>query len=193
MDVQLVDNETVTEPISLEEAKAYLQIDADYSTTDDDVTLALTAARQRLEQYLNIGLARREVKVYWDGRQIELPLSPNGDIVSVKNGDDTLATTDYTVVNLPAKRVSVNSATCWNGSWFYSLSGYVEFTPSNTPNNTVYECTYQTGYETLPTALKQAILAETTYLFNLKGSPVTDVISPNAAMLANGYSRNLIL
>lgn len=193
MDIQIVDNETVTEPITLSEAKAYLQIDADYATDDNAVTIALITARKRLEAYINIGLVRREVIVFWDGRPIELPLSPTGDITEVKSGDDVILSDAYTVIPMPAKRIAINAASCLSGNWWYSLNGYVEFTPTQGQTQAVYQCKYETGYEVLPADLKQAILAETNYIFNLKGSPVTDLISPNAAMLANSYSRNLVL
>lgn len=193
MDVQIVDNESVTEPITLDEAKAYLQIDADYASNDDEINLALITARKRLEAYLNIGLVERAITVYWGGHELELPLSPTVSITSVKKGSDDLTTNDYSVLDLPAKRISVNSVCGMNGNWFYSLNGYVEFTPIHEVNNTVYICEYVTGYETLPSDLKQAILAETSYLYLLRGSPVTDLVSPNASLLANSYSRNLIL
>lgn len=193
MDVQLVDNETVTEPVDLVEAKYYLQIDQDYASDDETIQTLITTARQRLEQYLNIGFARREVKVYWGGHELELPLSPTGDLVSVKKGADAVTADDYSVIPLPAKRIAINEVNGCAGNWFYSLNGYVEFTPTHSVNTTVYECTYQTGYEVLPKALKQALLAELSHLFNLRGYPVTDLVSPNAAMLASGYSRNLVL
>ena len=194
MDIQIVDNETVTEPISIAEAKSYLQIDQDYAADDGDIAIALTSARQRLESYLNIGLAKRSLTVYWNGTAIELPRSPTGDITEVKKNDELLVADDYHILPMPAKRICVNNAYSYPGEWFYSMDGYVEYTPSFTGQcNDVYSVKYQTGYETLPTDLKQAILAETHHIFNLRGFPVSDVISPNAALLASNYSRNLIL
>ena len=193
MDIQIVDTQTVTEPITLAEAKAYLQIDADYASNDNDINTCLISARKRLEAYLNIGLVQRTVTVYWGGHELELPLSPTVSITNVKKGSDTLTTNDYSVLDLPAKRIMVNSASGLNGDWFYSINGSVEFTPTSQDNNTVYTCEYVTGYDTLPGDLKQAILAECSYLYKLRGEPVTDLISPNALMLASSYSRNLVL
>lgn len=191
-------DDTLTEPISLAEAKAYIQIDADYSGNDDVIQTAISTARIRLEQYLNVGLINRNVEVQWNGREIKLPLYPNGAIVSIKINEETdpLEPSLYTVSRGRSKKILINSKACFGaGNWFYSINGYVEFTPSQseTIDNDLYTCVYNTGHEALPLGLKQAILAETSYIFNLHGSPVTDLISPNAKLLANGYSHNLIL
>lgn len=193
MDVQIVDNETVTEPITLAEAKAYLQIDADYASNDGDINLSITTARKRLEAYLNIGLVQRTITVYWGGHELELPLSPTSSITSVKKGDTDLTADDYSVLDLPAKRIRINEVCGMVGNWFYSKFGYAEFTPIHTENHAVYICEYITGYETLPSDLKQAILSEVSYLYKLRGEPITDLVSPNASLLANSYSRNLTI
>lgn len=193
MDVQIVDLEIVTEPITINEAKAYLQIDADYASNDNDIALTLSTARKRLEAFLNIGLVNRKITVFWGGYELELPLSPNGDILTVKKGSTQLNENDYSVLNLPAKRISINSIGGLSGNWFYSLSGQVEFTALSQANTDVFSCEYNTGFTDLPADLKQAILAETAHLYKLRGEPVVDIISPNASLLANSYSRNLII
>lgn len=195
MDLQIVDNADVVEPVTLAEAKSYMQIDADYSANDADITMSITSARKRLEAFLNIGLVKREITVFWGGNEIELPLSPTGEITSVLRGGTALSTDDYYVIKMPANRIGINSACGLSGEWFYSLSGYVEFTPINVANTDVYSCVYQTGYESLDNKpdLKQAIMAECAHLYKLRGLPVSDVIGPNAAILASSYSRNLIL
>lgn len=189
----------LAEPISLAEAKAYIQIDAGYSGNDDVIQTAISTARIRLEQYLNVGLINRNVEVQWNGREISLPLYPNGAIQSIKINEETapLEPSLYTVSRGRSKKILINSKACFGtGNWFYSsLNDYVEFTPTQSEiiDNDIYTCIYNTGYEVLPLGLKQAILAETSYIFNLHGSPVTDLISPNSKLLANGYSHNLIL
>lgn len=194
MDIQIVDNQPVTEPITLAEVKSYLQIDADYSVNDFDLMIASTAARKRLEAYLNIGLVKREIIVYWDGSPIELPLSPTGNILEVLKNSEELSSEDYTLILMPANRISVNQAYACNGEWFYSIDGFVEFTPTFTAGSTdVYICRYETGYDELKGDLKQALQAEIAYIYQLRGEPVTDIISPNAVLLASQYSRNLIL
>lgn len=197
MEFQLIDNETVTEPVTLAEVKAYSQIDADYSADDDTLTVLITTARIRLEQYLNIGLANRDVTVQWGGGLLNLPLSPNGDIVSVKDKDSADVETDkYTVSAFQNKKIFINNIAGSNYNYWYStLYNRVEITPFPHCNDitTIYTVVYSTGYETLPLALKQALLAEIDHLVKLRGMPITDAIGKNTMLLAKGYSRNLIL
>ena len=197
MEYQLIDDEEVTEPVTLAEVKAYSQIDADYSSDDDTLGILITTARVRLEQYLNIGLANRNVTLQWQGGLIELPLSPNGEIVSLKDKDDASVTSEnYTVSAFQNKSIFVNDIAGDNYHYWYSalsMRAYLTPLPKEIDLTTIYTLVYNTGYETLPNTLKQAILAEVDFLFKLKGLPVTTLVSPNAKMLANGYSRNLIL
>jgi len=193
---QIIDNETVTEPVTLAEVKAYSHIDADYSADDDTLTFLITTARIRLEQYTNIGLAKRDVTVQWGGGLLNLPLSPNGDIVSVKDSEGVDVETDkYTVTKFQNKNIWINSLSGVNIEWFYGNGNdYVSPWQWNANEcNSIYTVVYSTGYETLPLALKQALLAEVDHLLKLRGMPITDAIGKNTMLLAKGYSRNLIL
>lgn len=194
--------EDLTEPVTLPEAKSYLQVDQDYAGDDGDINLAISTARIRLEQYLNVGLINRDVEVQWDGKVIDLPLYPNGAIASIKFNEETdpLESDLYTVSRGNNKKLGINSKMCYGGggSWWYSrINMTAEFTPNNFGHDEIdtdiYSCIYNTGFENLPLALKQALLAEVSYIFKLRGEPITDLISPNASKLANGYSHNLVL
>ena len=196
--MQIVDVESVTEPVTLGEVKSFSRIDADYASDDNDLAMAMITARKRIEAYLNIGLVQRDVTVYWDGSVLELPLSPNGDIVSIhKNNDaDPLTTDDYHIDTYPAKTISINGVCGGNiENVFYAIDGsYVDFSMSGArPNGDVYKCIYQTGYETLPNDLKFALLNEIDALYKLRGEPITDEINPNTVRMVSHYSRNLIL
>lgn len=193
---QLIDDAEVTEPISLSEAKAYMMIDADYASDDADISLLISTARERLEQYLNVGLAEREVTLQWPGNPIELPLSPNGAITSLKDKDNVDVPADkYTASAYRDKTIWVNNQSSSGIEWFYAIdNSYVTpFSGYVSDVNTIYTLVYSTGYDVLPKALKQAILAEVDYLYKLRGMPVTDLVSPNAKLLAHGYSKNLVL
>lgn len=197
MKYDIIDYGTVeAEPITLAEAKAFMQIDADYASDDNQINIAISAARERLEQYLNIGLANRDVTIEWNGFELELPLTPNFAIVSLSDKDGVLATDKYTVSEGRNKWVRVNSVSRSGTNYFYNTTfEIVEISfPNGATSETVYTLVYNTGYEeNLPTGLKQSLLAEVDYLYKLRGAPVTDFISPNAAMLSSGYSKNLIL
>lgn len=201
MTYDLIDEEEVTEPVTLAELKSYLQIDADYSSDDGVLNNALTTARKRLESYLNVGLVNRDVVVQWDGCEIKLPLFPNGEVTEVTKNDDTdpLDADKYTVTRGRSKSIFINGLfdNPLNYSFFYPFGGQgVEIwetseTSSGVPD--LYSVSYSTGYADLPIDLKQALMAEASYLFNLRGEPITDIISKNAALIAGNHSKNLIL
>lgn len=191
-----IDEGAIVEPITLAELKSYMRIDQDYLADDGDLMTTLSAARVRLEQYLNVGLANREVKLQWYGGLIELPLSPINDIVSVSGSDDVvLPPEDYKSVGFNKEKLYVVDACTLNGDFFYNMTDMVleVDVPLDHVNREIYTAVYNCGYEVLPKLLKQAVLSECDYLFKLRGMPVTDLISPNAALLASGYSKNLIL
>lgn len=190
-----ITGQTIVEPVTLAEVKAYSQIDADYSSDDGLLNNLIETARVRLEQYLNVGLAKRDVQVMWNGYPIDLPLSPSGAVVTLKNKDnENIPTDDYTYTSYSAKKIWINSLSASTTEWFYHIDGGVSFWNGGICEDLeVYTLVYNTGYETVPNALKQAVLAEVDYLLKLRGMPVTDLISKNAALLASGYSRNLVL
>lgn len=194
----IVDEATdIIEPITLAEVKAYCRIDQDYASDDGMLEVLITTARQRIEAYINRGLANRDVIVYWDGCELRLPLIPNGDIVEVKQSDTVLDPDKYTASTTPNKKIYVNDRFSGSFNYFYSLNGSVEISANGNQSELLdgYSVKYNTGYEDgkIPASLKQALLSEVDYLFKLAGLPATDVISPNAAMLANAYNNNRII
>lgn len=193
MEYQLIDEAEVTEPVTLLEQKAFSRIDADYSADDNDIQLMITAARQRLELYLNVGFVKREVKVLFNGSSVKLPLYPNGDISSVTDGTDPIPADKYHVGGIGLKTIVTGGAFDWHGDWFYTRCGEVEFTPIGRQDNTIYNVTYDAGYEILPQALKMAMMAECDYMIKLLGQPILEQISPNAMSLSQQYSQNLVL
>lgn len=186
--------DVVTEPITLAMQKAYSRIDSDYAEDDSDLLLKISAARELIEAQINIGCGVRTLELQWYGNKIELPFSPTGDIVSVKDGDDTLTDDQYTLDGFQAKSIWVNSQCDWSGNWFYSLTGgYVEYTPNaQNGNRTIYKAQYETGYEQLPSGLKNALMEQCDYMLKTQGQKVAE-LSKDALRMANQYSRNLIL
>lgn len=197
MQYQIVDEADVTEPIDLADQKVYMGYDIYYAVPDNDISTAITAARQRLEAHLNIGLVKREIIVQWDGFTLELPLSPTGDITYVNKDGGALTTDDYVLSSYRAKTISINNVTGGGYSYFYDINGsYVEVTPINGTNAglcAMYEVKYATGYETLPQGLRLAIMAQADAILKLKGMPPSALVSPNAALLSNPWNRNLVL
>ncbi len=196
MSYQIIDNPDFDETLTLDEVKSFCRIDQDYTANDDELILLISAARIRIEAYLNIGLVERSIVVQWPGYPLDLPLSPTGEITAVTGKDGAISEADYTVSSYQAKRIAIN-AVSGDGmfNYFYNLNGYVEITRSSeyADCNEMYSVTYNTGYETLPKALKNAWLSEVDYMFKMRGMPDLDQISQTSAVLVSSYSRNPIL
>ena len=91
-------SESTTEPITLSEAKAYLQIDSGITGNDTLITSLIKAAREKLERVGNLSLIDRTVTVLVDMKDrisFELPYCPLNSITSVTeksvDGDTVLA------------------------------------------------------------------------------------------------------
>jgi len=193
MSYQIIDDTKFVETLTLDEVKSFCRIDQDYTANDDELTLLISAARVRIEAYLNIGLVQRVIVVQWSGYPLDLPLSPTDEITSVTGKDGAIAEADYTVSSYQAKRISINAVSGGAIEWFYH-NGFVEPWTWNAPcSDEMYSVTYLTGYETLPKALKNAWLSEVDYMFKMRGMPDLDQISQTAAVLVSSYSRNPIL
>lgn len=183
------------EPITLSMQKAWSQIDDDYSMNDAELLIRISAAREFIEREINIGCGVRTLELQWYGNRIELPFSPTVAILSVKQGDTTLADTDYSTDGFNAKSISINGNEGAHGNWFYStIYGGAEYTPNVAEHsNTVYSVTYTTGYETLPNGLKNALLEQCDWMIKNQGLPEVPEISPSALKYASQYSRNLTI
>lgn len=193
MEYQLIDEAEVTEPVTLLEQKAFSRIDADYSADDSDIELMITAARQRLELYLNVGFVKREVKVLFNGSSVKLPLYPNGDISSVTDGTDPIPADKYHVGGIGLKTIVTGGAFDWHGDWFYTRCGVVEFSPIGRQDNTIYNVTYDAGHETLPQALKMALMSQVDYDIKNLGMPLYGSLSDSVLTMTQQYSQNLVL
>lgn len=193
--IQDVDSD-YSENVTLEEVKAFMRIDADYVSEDFELMTFVSAAREKLEQYLNVGLAFRSVKLEWNGSAIRLPLTPNGELISVKDKDNADVTVDdYTISNGSNKTIYINSLGSGSIEWFYSIDrSYV--TPWSYNQNEcsdIYTVVYKTGYESLPKGLKLALLAQVDFMYKNKGMPESTKLAPYSLMMAKGYSKNLVI
>lgn len=194
---QIIDNESVTEQVTVDQQKLFSNMDLDYAITTPDVTIAITAARQRLEAFLNIGIVNRDVIVQWSGCPLELPLSPTGAITYIKKDGEELVEDDFTVNAYQDKTVYINDISGSGISYFYHQgSDCVEIWSGNVlaSDASMYEIKYNTGYDNnCPADLILALKSEADYLLKMKGQTPLVVISPNAAYLAKRHSRNLVL
>lgn len=157
--------ESSTEPVSLQEAKDYCRI----GITDDgpEITTMIKAARETLELYTRLSLIPRTVTAVIcnpEGR-IELPFGP---ITGTITFADATYESQKEFVGLGFKRVVA-------------------------PTRDDMEVSYEAGYTdtNIPSDLKEAILAQILYMYEMRGDESTDTKGIcNAAMrLAGKRSR----
>jgi hypothetical protein len=144
---------SVTEPVSLDEAKAWLQIDL----TDHDALLTsmIKGARTSIENYLNLHLVEKtvELDVEFTGdsqKAIPLPYTFGLSSVVVDELDDTDQTTTLTV-----------------GTDFFVRGNLVRLLPGR------YHVSYTTVPGTIPEDLKEAIKMEVAERFAQRGENPT--------------------
>lgn len=144
-----VDNNPVTEPVTLDELKAYAHIDTDITEDDAVLTSLITTARQMLEIWLNTGLVlqKREVAFINGMGNIMLPMPPlTGSITfSAPAGS-------YSIVPDDAHSIGLNV-----------------ISPAGT--NEPFTATYNSGFAEgeLPGMYKTAICAQAAYMYAHKG------------------------
>lgn len=192
MEVEIV-TDVVTEPVTLEEVKAFCRIDADY--TGDDLTLGLLISSQRevLEKHLNISFAPKVLKAEFAGYILNIPYGPVGDIVDLTNltTDEEILSDNYELFGLQFKTIYVGAGR--NAEIFYPINDVEHpFLWGGHFCNYRYLLEYNAGYEVLPKALKHALLAQIDYTYKKQGMQ-DGPLSPVALELSNGYSKNLVI
>lgn len=163
---------SATEPLTLADAKAYMNITSD--SQDTLITELIKAARQAIEKATGLSLVPSTVVALIDnsGGDIELPLGPYVKELSIANVDGN-AVTDFTL----------------RGLQFKTLYG---------PTTDYLVCTYKAGYtaaafETyplLPTDLLNAIKDQVSFLFENRGELGSNSYSPKAWRTCKRYTRH---
>ena len=140
---------TGTEPISLDQAKAWLKVD---STADDPlITALIIQARELIEGYLNLTIIETTIVCTATARaELKLPFGPVTSITSVKNdnGDDL----EYV----------------WNGFYITFGTGTI----SVTGGSNIYEdsvTTYDAGNSTIADGLQLGLLETIAFLYEMRG------------------------
>lgn len=95
---KLIEPGALVEPVSVDEVKIWLGIDAEYTGDDDLLAVLITSERERIEKHLNVALVDRDGLKYYAptssycSRSFRLPFADQvAAIVSVtdKDSDDT--------------------------------------------------------------------------------------------------------
>lgn len=160
------------EPVSLVEAKAQLRV----TFTDDDLEIyrLITKARQAIENYCNISIVTKRITLMakfhdtWD-----LPFGPVTGLESVQTR----------ISQTGSGPVSYETATT---NW--EVDGD-RFDPAGCIR---YKIVYTTGFSSCPEDLKQAILAQISYLYENRGVDASEIgIVQQALDLAAPYKKML--
>lgn len=155
--------------VTLEEAKLYMRIDADYTMDDALISSLIKAAQTYCEKYTSLSFTPRQLQMLTDKRCTELLYGPVNSIVSVK----TVAGDDQSFTQMGKQYPTIiTSGECI--------------------------ITYLTGYtpETIPEQLKTAVKMMVATLFDNreahgvieKGSLIENPI--NVTTLLRPYSRS---
>lgn len=169
---------TVTEPVTLVEAKAYMRIDADYTQDDVLIQMMITSSREALEKFTGISFVEKLFEIeltadydsYW--LSDEIPFGPVQSITIVKDKNGVVQTNE--------------------------IEGYA-FPSIYLNDRQVVFVNYVAGYATglLPKALKLAILKQVATDYENRENYVigesVNELSNAAENLAFKYSRNLFL
>jgi hypothetical protein len=116
------------ELITLAEAKAYLRIDASETAFDAQVTMAISAARMAVEEYLNRSLISRTITVTMNIARggVNLPYAPVIDVItSVQDNEGNVIDTGSYQQNSEAVY-----SLWYNQATFTYNAGYVELPPA---------------------------------------------------------------
>lgn len=156
-----ITTDPASEPVSLDEAKTQLRVDA--SDEDAHITSLISVARRKVEQETGRVLISQTVKAYWDkwpsGNALCLPLYPAASITSVEYIDEDGASQTWASSNYTADLVGMQPRIVANPDVDVpDLGDYLN----------AITVTYVAGQSTagaVPAELKHAILTTLTLLY----------------------------
>lgn len=90
MKYRILTTPAITEPVTLAEAKAHLQLDTDFTDDDAYITSVISAGRDHIEKQTGRLIAEANVELYLDDfeQEITLPLWPVSTLESVAYKDE---------------------------------------------------------------------------------------------------------
>lgn len=177
LDVQ-IKTDLVAEPVTLAEAKSYLNVD--YTSWDTLIGTLISSARTSLERFTGSTFATKTLVATYQqvSDNIDIPYGPIQSVTSVKSIDDAgvkttlVAGNDYVITGNSFKNIR-----------FFGV-------------NTPIEIEYVAGYTSLPSDLKVAILKQVgmdfEYRENVMDSSQVVELSNGAKQLAQSYRRTYL-
>jgi uncharacterized phiE125 gp8 family phage protein len=150
VDYTLVDDGTITEPVTLAEAKNYCRVSTD--ADNDLITMLITEAREAIERATGLCLTNKLVAIWFNNPSgnINMPFGP------MKAGSFKLYDTTTGNEILPAN---------------YSLVGD-QFPSLTFPIWNQLKATYRSGMDSVPKDLKTAILDQIDFDYENRGADI---------------------
>ena len=166
-----------TEPVTVAEVKAYLQLDA--TAYDTVLEVFITAARQMIENYCNVSLVPKEI---WaqirnqSDRAFPLPFSPIESVEAVlfkrcqSATEDLVLDEEYFINNEYSKQLEITSTKVCNPKQFFMVHYYTV-----ADERAVFQ---------------QAIKAQAGYMFNNRDSDKETTMAPETKALIQAFKIN---
>ena len=173
-----VKTEAATEPISMADAKTYLNYLGGDAGGESTIEYLITSARLRLENYTGRNFVEKTMILNIDEvhPRLELPFGPINEVVSIKIYDDDgvldetlVADDDYYILGDFDKNIRFET---------FSGGGYMSIE---------YTAGYGDDTFDLPKAIRMALLRQVKYDFDNRGNPTADTITSEVRNMIDAY------
>lgn len=168
----------VTEPVTLQEAKDFMEID--FTDFDTLITRLIKQARISSELYTGLSYGKKEIELVSNQSKVQIPYGPFGELLTIVDKDSVAISTDnYTIFGLDRPIITVG-ITClpFNYDPYYDILG----TALRTYNQ--WTITYYAGYydsssdlSTCPEDLKSAICMRVETAFKYRADATDEAVN----------------
>lgn len=168
----------VTEPVTLQEAKDFMEID--FTDFDTLITRLIKQARISSELFTGLSYGKKEIELVSNQSKVQIPYGPFGELLTIVDKDGAAISTDnYTIFGLDRPILTVG-ITClpFNYDPYYDILG----TALRTYNQ--WTITYYAGYydsssdlSTCPEDLKSAICMRVETAFKYRADATNENVN----------------
>jgi hypothetical protein len=168
----------IAEPVSLQEAKTFMEID--FTDFDTLITRLIKQARISSEIYTGLSYGKKEIELVSNQAKVQIPYGPFGELLTIVDKDGAaISSTNYSLFGLDRPILTVG-LTClpFNYDPYYDILG----TALRTYNE--WTITYYAGYydsssnlSTLPEDLKSAICMRVETAFKYRADATDEQVN----------------
>lgn len=169
----------LAEPVSLQEAKSFMEID--FNDFDALILRLIKQARRSSETYTGLSYGKKEIELVSNESKVQIPYGPFGQLISIVNYKDNTAITEqnYKIFGLDRPVITVGlSQVPANYDPYFDILG----TALRTFNE--WKITYFAGYydsssdlSTLPEDLKTAICMRVETAFKYRSDSTDEQVN----------------